>query len=468
MSSQTEAPQKTTLKSVNPANGETVDTFQAMSDDEVAACIEEAHSQFLSWRKTDYSLRAERLNRMAELLEEGKENLASLATREMGKTHKEGVGEVEKCAWVCRYYAEKAEEFLADETVETDLEKSLITYQPIGVVLAIMPWNFPYWQVFRFLAPALMAGNGALLKHASNVSGCALAIENIFLKAGFPSGLFRTLLIPSKQVEKVLENPLVRAATLTGSTGAGKAVAAKAGEHIKKTVLELGGSDPYLILSDADLDLAAEQCAKGRLINSGQSCIAAKRFIVLSDVYDEFVEKFKAVLASKKMGDPTDPDSDIGPQVNREARDQLHKQVEDSVAKGARCLLGGQIPDGPGAFYPPTLLTEVVEGMPAYSEELFGPVAVVIKAKDEDHAVEIANDSEFGLGGGIFTRDIEKGLKLAREAIDTGAVTINGLTASDPRMPFGGVKMSGYGRELSRFGIREFVNTKAVGVSKSK
>ena len=399
------------------------------------------------------------LTNMAELLEEGKENLASLATREMGKTHKEGVGEVEKCAWVCRYYAEKAEDFLADETVETDLEKSLITCQPIGVVLAIMPWNFPYWQVFRFLAPALMAGNGALLKHASNVSGCALAIENIFLKAGFPAGLFRTLLIPSKQVEKVLENPLVRAATLTGSTGAGKAVAAKAGEHIKKTVLELGGSDPYLVLADADLDLAAEQCAKGRLINSGQSCIAAKRFIVVADVHDEFVEKFKAVLASKKMGDPTDPDSDIGPQVNREARDELHKQVEDSVAKGARCLLGGQVPDGPGAFYPPTLLTE---------EELFGPVAVVIKAKDEAHAVEIANDSEFGLGGGIFTRDIEKGLKLAREAIDTGAVTINGLTASDPRMPFGGVKMSGYGRELSRFGIREFVNIKAVGVSKSK
>ena len=468
MSSQTEAREKTILKSVNPATGETVDTFKGMSDDEVAACVEEAHTQFLAWRRTEYSLRAERLNRMAELLEEGKENLASLATREMGKTHKEGVGEVEKCAWVCRYYAEKAEDFLADETVETDREKSLITCQPIGVVLAIMPWNFPYWQVFRFLAPALMAGNGALLKHASNVSGCALAIENIFLKAGFPAGLFRTLLIPSKQVEKVLENPLVRAATLTGSTGAGKAVAAKAGEHIKKTVLELGGSDPYLVLADADLDLAAEQCAKGRLINSGQSCIAAKRFIVVADVHDEFVEKFKAVLASKKMGDPTDPDSDIGPQVNREARDELHKQVEDSVAKGARCLLGGQVPDGPGAFYPPTLLTEVVEGMPAYSEELFGPVAVVIKAKDEAHAVEIANDSEFGLGGGIFTRDIEKGLKLAREAIDTGAVTINGLTASDPRMPFGGVKMSGYGRELSRFGIREFVNIKAVGVSKSK
>jgi len=453
------------MKSTNPATGEVVKTYEEMSPEQAAQVIQSVDERQKSWRLTEFSERAQVLNKIADLLEQDKERLAKLAGEEMGKLHREGISEVEKCAWVCRYYADNGADFLADEVVETDMEKSLITYQPIGVVLAVMPWNFPYWQVFRFAAPTLMAGNGAVLKHASNVCGCALAIEEIIERGGAPKNLFRTLLLSSSKMEKVIENPLVRAVTLTGSTKAGKAVAKTAGACLKKTVLELGGSDPYLVLADADISLAAQRCAKGRLINSGQSCIAAKRFIVVEEVYDKFVEAFKEELASKKLGDPDDPDTDIGPQASPDLRDELHQQVKDSVAQGAKCLLGGELPEGPGAYYPATLLTNVTEGMPAYSEELFGPVAVVIMATDEKDAVRIANDSCFGLGGGVFTKDIERGLKLARTEIDSGAVTVNGPTASDPRMPFGGVKESGYGRELSRFGIREFVNIKAVGVA---
>jgi succinate-semialdehyde dehydrogenase / glutarate-semialdehyde dehydrogenase len=331
-------------------------------------------------------------------------------------------------------------------------------------VLAVMPWNFPFWQVFRFAAPALMAGNAGVLKHASNVPGCALAIEQIFLQAGFPENVFRTLLIGSRQVQAVIENPLVKAVTLTGSTPAGQAVAAQAGAVLKKTVLELGGADAYLVLEDADLDLAAQTCVSSRLLNSGQSCINAKRFVVVEPVLSEFTEKFVALMKAKKVGDPFTDDTDVGPQARQELRDDLHQQVKDSIARGATVLLGGGVPEGDGAFYPPTVLTDVRPGMPAYDEELFGPVASIIAARDEQDAIRIANDSQFGLGAAVFTRDVERGQRIARE-LEAGSTFVNGLVASDPRLPFGGIKMSGYGRELSAYGIREFMNIKTVVVS---
>ena len=403
------------------------------------------------------------MKKAAAILRERKPDLAQLMAAEMGKPLKQGTAEVEKCAWVCDYYAASAEAHLAPEVVKTEAARSYVAFEPLGVVLAIMPWNFPFWQVFRFAAPSLMAGNVGVLKHASNVPGCALAIQEIFLQAGFPEGAFRTLLIGSEHVKGLIENPHVRAVTLTGSTPAGKAVAAQAGGVLKKTVLELGGSDAYLVLEDADLETAAETCVNSRLINAGQSCIAAKRFIVVEPVFDAFTARFVALMRGKKMGDPLADGTDLGPQARHDLRDGLHKQVLASIEQGATLLLGGTIPPGAGAYYPPTVLTDVKPGMPAYEEELFGPVAALLRAKDEADAVRIANDSVFGLGAAVFTRDTARGERVAR-AIEAGATFVNSLVASDPRLPFGGIKESGYGRELGVFGIREFVNVKTVYV----
>jgi succinate-semialdehyde dehydrogenase / glutarate-semialdehyde dehydrogenase len=384
---------------------------------------------------------------------------------EMGKPIRDGIAEIQKCAGGCDYFAENAERFLAPEPVATEARKSYVAFNPLGVVLAVMPWNFPFWQVFRFAAPGLMAGNAGVLKHASNVPGCALAIEQVFRRAGFPEHLFRTLLIGSKEVTAMIEHPLVRAVTLTGSGPAGRAVASKAGAMLKKTVLELGGSDPYLVLEDADLEQAAALCTKGRLINMGQSCIAAKRFIVVDKVRSRFEELFVERMSAAKFGDPLSEQTELGPLARHDLRDALHDQVQRSVAVGARCLLGGKIPDGPGAYYPPTVLTDVEKGMPAYEEELFGPVAAVIPVKDEEGAIAVANDSIFGLGGAVLTGDRERGGRIARERIDSGSVFVNEVVRSDVRLPFGGVKESGYGRELSNYGIKEFVNIKSVYVA---
>ncbi len=383
----------------------------------------------------------------------------------MGKPLAQGRGEAEKCASACDYFAEHAARFLAPDPIETDARKSYVAFAPLGVVLAVMPWNFPFWQVFRFAAPALMAGNGCLLKHASNVTGCALAIEELLRDAGFPEDLFQALLLRGGAVEQALARPEVRAVTLTGSAEAGRSIAAAAGKLLKKSVLELGGSDPYIILDDADLDHAAETCAASRLINSGQSCIAAKRFIVVGAVRQAFAERFVERMRARRAGNPMDEGVDLGPLARRDLRERLHAQVAESVRRGAKVLLGGEIPPGPGAFYPATVLDNVGPGMPAYDEETFGPVAAVIAARDEADAIRIANDSSFGLGAAVFTRDSERGERLAREAIEAGSCFVNSLVRSDPRLPFGGVKESGYGRELSAYGIREFVNVKTMYVA---
>jgi succinate-semialdehyde dehydrogenase/glutarate-semialdehyde dehydrogenase len=454
-----------TIETYNPATGELLAGYAEHTADQVATRIGLAHNCFRDWSHLTYAERAPVLLRMADLLEERRDELAQLMALEMGKPVREGRSEATKCAWVCRHYAENAEGYLEDSPIATERAASYVAYRPLGVILAVMPWNFPLWQVFRFSAPALMAGNGVLLKHASNVTGCALAIERIVEDAGLPAGLFGVLVIGSSRVAAVLEDPRVVAATLTGSGPAGAAVAAKAGSLLKKTVLELGGSDPYLVLADADLDLAAEVCAASRLINGGQSCIAAKRFIVASSVHDNFVEKLAAAMATRKLGDPLDEETDIGPQARVDLRDELSRQVAASVAAGANVVLGGEIPAGPGAFYPATLLSGVTSAMPVYSEETFGPVAAVIPALDEDAAIAIANSTEYGLGAAVFTRDVARGERIAADRLEAGACFVNAPVASDPRLPFGGIKRSGYGRELAGEGIREFVNAKTVVVA---
>jgi succinate-semialdehyde dehydrogenase/glutarate-semialdehyde dehydrogenase len=452
------------LETINPTSGERVRQYDEASPAEVQKALANAHAAFETWRRTPFAKRATHMKWAGTLLRERQGDLAHLMAIEMGKPLAQGRAEAEKCAWVCDYYAEKAEGFLAAEAVETDASKSYVAFAPLGVILAVMPWNFPLWQVFRFVAPGLMAGNAGLLKHSSNVCGSALAIEEILRDAGFPPGLFRTLLVGSARVAGLIEAPEVRAVTLTGSTPAGQAVAAKAGAMLKKTVLELGGSDPYLVLEDADLDFAAESCAASRLINSGQSCIAAKRFIVVEPVRKAFEELFVERMRVRKMGDPLEKGVDVGPQARRDLRDELHQQVAKSLGAGARALLGGAAPQGPGAFYPPTVLSGVTKGMPAYDEELFGPVAAIIAARDEADAVRIANDTTFGLGAAVFTRDVARGERLAAEQIEAGSCFVNSSVKSDPRLPFGGIKESGYGRELASFGIREFVNIKTVYV----
>jgi succinate-semialdehyde dehydrogenase/glutarate-semialdehyde dehydrogenase len=450
------------LKSINPANLQILKTYQPMQISEVNKIINLTSNAFAAWRETSFSNRSKLMMNAADVLRKKKEDYSRLMTLEMGKQIAQSSAEVEKCAWVCEYYAENAEKFLSDELIETDASKSFVSFQPLGIVLAIMPWNFPFWQVFRFAAPNLMAGNAGILKHASNVSGCGLAIEEVFREAGFPENLFRTILVPSSQMEAVIKNEMIKAVTLTGSVPAGKSVAKTAGSVLKKTVMELGGSDPYVILEDADLDMAADTCVTARLINGGQSCIAAKRFVVVEKVYKAFEKLFVEKMKSKKMGDPFDESNNLGPQASIHLRDELHQQVEKSIGLGAELLLGGKIPESNGAYYPPTVLSNVKKGMPAYDEELFGPVATIIKAKDESDAINIAIDTIFGLGAAVFTGDVARGEKIAKEKLQAGCCFVNAFVKSDPRLPFGGIKESGYGRELSTFGIREFVNIKSI------
>lgn len=452
------------FQTINPANDEIIKHYEEFTAGELNSIIDKTDLAFKSWRKTSFNYRSDLMRNAATILRERKREYGQLMAIEMGKPINQGIAEAEKCAWVCDFYADNAESFLNDMSIKTDASKSFVSFLPLGTVLAIMPWNFPFWQVFRFAAPALMAGNVGLLKHSRNTMGCACKIEEIFMEAGFPEYTFKNLIIGSAPVESIIRNPKVTAVTLTGSTPVGAEVAKIAGSQIKKTVMELGGSDPYIILKDADLAKAAEICVNARLINSGQSCIAAKRFIIEEPVYDKFVGLFTEIVKSRKMGDPLDESNHIGPQARKDLQLELHEQVLKSQALGAELLVGGQLPDTKGYYYPATVLGNCIKGMPAYDEELFGPVAAMIKASNEDEAVEIANDTIFGLGAAIFTSDIDKGERIAREELNAGACFVNDSVKSDPRMPFGGVKESGYGRELACFGIREFMNIKSVVV----
>ncbi|MDX9881180.1 MAG: NAD-dependent succinate-semialdehyde dehydrogenase [Prolixibacteraceae bacterium] len=452
------------MQSINPYTGLLIAGYENYPAEKMNRLIDLVDAEFQQWKKTSFQERKKLMLNLKKQLLDQKEILASGIVAEMGKVKREALGEIEKCAWVCDYYAEKAESFLKNEVIKTEATESYISFQPLGTVLAVMPWNFPFWQVFRFLAPALMAGNTGLLKHASNVAGCALAIEKLVADAGFPKNVFRTLLISGSEVKAVIENPKVKAVTLTGSTPAGKSVASVAGSVLKKTVLELGGSDPYIICEDADIAGAARLCVASRLLNAGQSCIGAKRFIVMESVYESFRNEFVFRMEAATYGDPNDPDTTIGPLARRDLRDELHQQVTKSVGLGAKILCGGFIPEGEAPFYPPTVLENVKPGMPAYHEELFGPVAVLFCVKTMDEALQIANDTVFGLGAGVFTSDVETGKTLAEKGLEAGCVFVNDFVKSDPRLPFGGIKESGYGRELSLFGIREFVNIKTVVV----
>lgn len=457
--------------SKNPANGEVIETFELADTSALQDAADAANQAFYAWKQVAVADRASKLKKLSSLLRDGAEKYATMITAEMGKTHKEAVAEVKKCALCCDYYAEHAAAFLQDQPISLpakdakDLE-AWTTYQPLGVVLAVMPWNFPFWQVFRCAVPTLTAGNTVVLKHASNVSRCALEIEQIFKAAGYPEHVFTTVLASREQIPDLINHPAIKAVSITGSVEAGRQVAQAAGAALKKCVLELGGSDPYIILADADLDLAATLCAESRLLNAGQSCISAKRFIVVESVADQFIQKFSQAMSAKKDGAPDQTGSDLGPMAREDLRDTVQRQVAESIAKGAMCLIGGKIPEGKGYYYPPTILTRVTKGMPAYSEELFGPVASVIVAKDTEDALRIANDTEFGLGGGIFTKNIAEGKRLIRDQLDAGFCALNDYVRSDPVMPFGGIKSSGYGRELADVGIREFVNIKTLKIQR--
>ena len=451
------------MKSINPANNEVIREYPGHSASEVETIIDDVHTEWLAWKETSFEHRAGLFRNAARILREQKETYARLMTEEMGKIIRESQAEIEKCANVCDFYADHAAGLLKDQVVPSDASRSLIVFQPLGVILAVMPWNFPFWQVFRFAAPTLMAGNAAVLKHASNVPGCALAIEEIFRNAGFPKNLFRTLMIPSSAVENIIADKRIAAATLTGSESAGSQVASFAGKHIKKTVLELGGSDAFIILEDADMEKAVKIAITARMINQGQSCIAAKRFIVVESRTAEFESRIKQSLELLRMGDPLDPTTDVGPLARKDIADEIDKQVQRSIAAGARLVLGGKPGNQPGCYYLPTILSGIKSGMAAYHEETFGPVISIITVKDENEAISVANDTEFGLGGSVWSENLARGEAVARR-IETGAVFVNGLVKSDPRLPFGGVKKSGYGRELGEFGIREFVNIKTIWI----
>ena len=450
---------------VNPATEEPIAEYQAMTSGEIEEILQASRRDALSWKKVSLEDRCMLMRGLAELMRQQKERHAALITLEMGKPLAQAVAEVVKSAWVCDYYADHAEEFLMQEASLLDGGvRGLVTFDPIGLVLGIMPWNFPFWQVFRFAVPAIMAGNGIIVKHAPSVTGSAIAIEELFRGAGFPEHLYRTVHIDLEDVDRLtgfmIDHPAIQGVSVTGSTAAGRAVAAKAGRAIKRSVLELGGSDPYIVLDDADIPQAVAICAAARLLNCGQSCISAKRFIVQSSVIKEFERLLLQRMEASVMGDPFDATVDIGPMARRNLRDQLHAQVSGSLSRGARLLCGGQIPERKGFFYPPTLLSGVQKGMPAYDEETFGPVAVIIEATDDDDAIRIANDTPYGLGSAVFSRDIDRAILLA-DQLEVGNCFFNSSVKSDPRLPFGGVKESGYGRELSRYGICEFVNIKS-------
>jgi acyl-CoA reductase-like NAD-dependent aldehyde dehydrogenase len=451
------------IQTINPTTDEVLETFDAYNQEQINEALDEARQAFLSWRATTFAERAKHLHNVANHLRERKKGLARIAVLEMGKTITEAEAEVEKCAWNCDFYADNAERFLADQKVVANASESYVAFRPLGVILAIMPWNFPYWQVFRFAAPALMAGNTTVLKHASNVSRVALEIERIIQEAGLPRGVFRAVLVPGSETGKLIADPRIAAVTLTGSEAAGIEVASNSGHALKKTVLELGGSDAYIVLEDADLDEAAQVAVTARFQNNGQSCIAAKRFIVVESVAEAFEQKFAANIAKLKVGDPLEYDTRVGPLARKDLCETLDQQVQQSIRQGARVLIGGKMREGKGNFYEPTVLTNVTPEMPVFSDETFGPVAAVIRARDTEHAIELANDSKFGLGSNLWTRNIEEARKLAAR-IEAGGVFVNGMTASDPRLPFGGIKSSGYGRELSSFGIQEFVNIQTVWI----
>jgi len=451
------------IQTINPTTEEVLETFEPYSQEQINVALNQARQAFLRWRTTTFAERAKHMHSVASHLREHKTALARTAVLEMGKSLTEAEAEVEKCTWNCDFFAENAERFLADEKVVANATESYVAFRPLGVVLAIMPWNFPYWQVFRFAAPALMAGNTAVLKHASNVSRVALEIERIFQEAGVPQGVLRTVLVPGSETRKLIADPRIAAVTLTGSEAAGVEVAAASGHVLKKTVLELGGSDAFIVLEDADLDEAAQVAVTARFQNNGQSCIAAKRFIVVESVAEAFEQKFVANTARLKVGDPLEYDTKIGPLARKDLRETLDQQVQQSIQQGAKVLIGGGIREGKGYFYEPTILTNVTPQMSVFTDETFGPVAAVIHARDAEHAIKLANDSKFGLGSNLWTRNIEQARTLAAR-IQAGGVFINGMTASDPRLPFGGVKHSGYGRELSSFGIQEFVNVQTVWI----
>ena len=451
------------IASINPASGKLLAEFAPLSSSELNLKLDRAVEAFHHVRKLPFRTRAERMTKAADVLESGKRKFAEIMTAEMGKTLTSAVAEVEKCASACRYYAANAERQLADETIETNASRSFVHYQPLGPVLAIMPWNFPFWQVFRFASPALMAGNVGLLKHASNVPQCALAIERIFMQAGFPEGGIQTLLIDTKQVEQVLDDARVMAAMLTGSEPAGQSVAARAGRNIKKTVLELGGSDPFIVMPTANFEDAVSTAVKARTINNGQSCIAAKRFIIADEIYDAFEANFVERMRSLRVGDPMDPVTEIGPLATDRIRDDLDLQVKSALESGARVLTGGRKIEGAGNFYEPTVLVNVHSNSTVFRQELFGPVAMLFRARDMEEAIEIANDSNFGLASSFWSNDADE-IARAIDELQAGQVFVNSMVASDPRLPFGGIKRSGYGRELGSFGIKEFVNVKTVSL----